>query len=123
MNNLAMPFDDERPSVIKELPSAWQKPVGHFWAYYQYLVPTPLPIVVRLKTWMISEGLTIEVLAPVLKRLVRPEAEAEIQFAGQLFAALARGVENALEIARPPKTAKDNPLLANPSHPVPRGGA
>lgn len=100
MSDLAIPEDDDltpygsekKLTPLNDLPPGIRKPVGFFWALNRHLLPTPIPLVLRLKVWIAKESLTPEEVRQVLNRLVSPEASANHRFASDLLCDLAAGV-------------------------------
>jgi hypothetical protein len=81
-----------KPNPLKQLPEPWREPVLFFFAVYSDTLKGTTGLVARFRLWMRDDGLTLPEARAVMKRLMRPEHAAAIQFPGQLMAALAEGV-------------------------------
>ncbi len=100
MSDLAIPEDgdltpygsEKKLSPLNDLPASVRKPVGFFWALNRHLLPTPIPLVLRLKVWMVKERLTAVEVRQVLNRLTSPELAANHRFASDLLCDLAAAV-------------------------------
>lgn len=86
---------DVRP--LKLAPKGYRRAVGWFWMLNQHLLPTPLPLAVRVKRWAEHDGLTPAELAEVFGDLTTPAAMAGHRFPGDLMADLAGRVESVIQ--------------------------
>jgi hypothetical protein len=99
VSDLAIPDDadltphaGEKLGRFADLPAEVRKPVKFFWALNRHLLPTPIPLVLRLQVWIAKEQLTPAEVRQVLSRLVSPEAAATHRFASDLLCDLAAAV-------------------------------
>lgn len=103
MSDLAKRSDDSlsRPGAagaaanpLKHLPPEWREPVLQFCAIYaDILKGSHTGIAARMLLWMREDGLTLENAQAAMKRLMRPDKAAGIEFPGQLMAALAEQID------------------------------
>lgn len=97
---LATPADgDRRPNPLRQLPEGWREPVAFFYAIYSDTLKGTVGLVARFRLWAKRDGLavgepglTLDEARVAMRRLMRPEQAAAIQFPGQLMAALAEAV-------------------------------
>lgn len=108
MSDLAIRTDDGLapaakagpPNPLKMLPPEWRAPVSFFYAVYSDTLKGTTGLVARFRLWMKDDGLTLAEAKAVMKRLMRPARAGEIQFPGQLMAALADEVVEELRTRR-----------------------
>lgn len=81
-----------KPNPLRQLPQEWREPVAFFFAIYSDTLKGTVGLVARFRLWIKEYHLTLAEARGVMKRLMRPEHAAAIQFPGQLMAALAEGV-------------------------------
>lgn len=85
---------------VKLLPKEWRPPVRFFYGFYSDILKGPTGLTVRFRMWIRDEGLTLDEAREVMKRLTRPERCAGIVYVGQLMAALADEVAEAVKARR-----------------------
>jgi hypothetical protein len=93
----AVPDPGAKPNPLKQLPAEWREPVAFFYAVYSDTLKGTTGLVARFRLWIKEYELTVAEGRAVMKRLMRPESAAAIQFPGQLMAALAEGVAEVVQ--------------------------
>ena len=78
----------EKP--LRLLPPSWRIPVWRFWAHYSTLIPNQLPLCMRLRDWIESDGLTLGELLLVFSKMTTAEGSAQCRYPGDVLAELAR---------------------------------
>jgi hypothetical protein len=89
-----------KPNPLRQLPEEWREPVAFFYAVYSDTLKGTTGLVARFRLWMKDDGLTLDEARAVMKRLMRPARAGEIQYPGQLMAALAEEVADAVKARR-----------------------
>lgn len=93
MDRHGRPSPPSPRAVLAELGDPdWIVAVGQTWAAYEHLIPSPNPLVMRVQRWRQTHRLTAADWAAVGDRLLAPEVEAKVRYAGDLFAELAAAV-------------------------------
>lgn len=98
MKNLKTPtqsierWKEKEPSQFSGLPKVYQKPAAYFWGFYQHLLPSPTPLVMRMQVWIEKQTLSIDEARLLFNALVEPEREATYKFASDLLTDLAKTV-------------------------------
>lgn len=101
--------DDRRPAIhgagakpnpLRQLPPEWREPVLFFFAVWSDTLKGTSGLVARFRLWMKDDALTLAEAKAVMKKLMRPEHAAAVQFPGQLMAALAGEVAEAVKARR-----------------------
>lgn len=90
----------ERKSPLQYLPEEWRGPVAFFCAFHGDLLKGQAGIVARLRLWIKDEGLTLDEMRHVMRRLMRPAESARFEYAGQLLAAIAAEVDSVIQTRR-----------------------
>lgn len=89
---------------ISDLPKPFRKLVGWLWAFYGDVLPNPVSLAIRVKTFAAKDGLTPDDLKSIAEELCTTEAASTIQFASQFHAHFAR---LAADIIRRRRTEKE----------------
>jgi hypothetical protein len=85
-----------RAIPIAELrPLAWQ-----FWAFWENLLGTQRPLAMRLREWVLNDGLTLDDARAAFERVNRPDRAAGYKFASDLLAALAGDVADVIKVRK-----------------------
>ena len=105
-------YEDDSPQggdkrILRVLPIEYRKQVAFFWACNSHLLASPLPLVMRLKYWLVKCEITTQELGEIFNRLMSPASCAELRFPGDLLAAVASEIDQTLKRKRQQKEAEE----------------
>jgi hypothetical protein len=76
-------------------PMAWA-----FWSEWSHLLPNQITLAMRLRRWVLAEGLTLAEAKKAFDRVNSPAAACELKFAGELLSALTAAVHEIIDRRR-----------------------
>ena len=88
---------DEGKNPLKLLPLDFIGPATFFHGFYSDILKGKLGLVTRLRWWISEYNLTPTECNRVMKKLMRPAESAKYQYAGQMFAEMAREIDEMLK--------------------------